>query len=1102
MSSIVLAAAVAVLVPTLARAGVIVEEAQRGFAADQAGLKTGDVLVAWRRAASPPANPEAAHGAIESPFDLQEVEREQAPRGPLMLIGTREGVPLEVSLPPGSWRLKCRPPMDSGDLEGYEEGGRRVLAEDHDKALALWRDVALARRSAGDEPTATWLFAKAARVAAQKRRWETADACLNEIPSGTERPVDRLVQVHALVGVAEALEVQNEFDRANRRYEEALVARRSLSSPSLMEAWILNRRALIAGARGESRSEEDIRHALAMTEALAPDSLDVANVLNTLGITATYSGRLEDAADHHRRALAIRQRLAPEGLDAAGSHNNLGLIAERQGDFVVAEEHYRRSLEIKEKLALENDLSTANTLNNLGNVAWKRGDFEAAEEHYQRALAISQRAAPESLGLANALANLGALMDDRGDHAAAEEHLRQALRIKERVAPESGNVARSLNNVALHALEEGDLAEAERLLTRALAIDEKVAPDSLDVAASLTNLAEVESKRGQTARALEHLARAAAIVGQRGPNSTRAAATAYAQGEMALARGDLDGAEAHYRRALDVRRERAPGTSGEAEACERLAAIERRRGRLEPALVLYRQALEAIETQRRRLGGTNQGRLRFSAQYAPFYRDTIDVLMGLGRGEEAFHVLERYRARGFLAMLAERDLVFSTDISAELDRERRLANAEYDRALAGLGDAKDDTLTARRGELDRARRRQADVEVRIRAASPRLAALQYPEPLDLPAARRALDPGTLVLSYSVGPDKSYLFAVGPGPDDFSATAIDATTETLRAEVARFREELDGRRPRRGRLQRAAQRLSRVLLSPVAGPIRRAERILIVPDGPLHLIPFAALADPSPSGPFRYVVAVKPLSLAASVTVFAQLVRERRLRASPCIVAFGAPDYSAASAPASSIPQLRSAQTRGLDLRALPGARDEVQALQRLYPDSSQTYLGAAATEETAKAASRGASVVHFACHGLASEDTPLESALALSFPHGWQPGRDNGLLQAWEVFEQLRIDADLVTLSACRTAVGKEMSGEGMLGLTRAFQYAGARSVLASLWAVDDGRTADLMKSFYRHLRSGESKDMALRAAQLHMIRSPASHPYHWAGFQLVGDWR
>jgi CHAT domain-containing protein len=171
-----------------------------------------------------------------------------------------------------------------------------------------------------------------------------------------------------------------------------------------------------------------------------------------------------------------------------------------------------------------------------------------------------------------------------------------------------------------------------------------------------------------------------------------------------------------------------------------------------------------------------------------------------------------------------------------------------------------------------------------------------------------------------------------------------------------------------------------------------------------------------------------------------------------------------------------------------------------------------------KERARSGRYLHFACHSVLDEQLPLNSALVLTVPRTPRKDQDDGLLQAWEVMETVRLDAELVTLSACETALGREAGGEGLLGLTRAFQYAGARSVLASLWAVGDESTAELMKRFYGHLQSGKDKAEALRSAQLEIIaaaRAPAaegtrgvsrvsasvgSHPYRWAAFQLVGD--
>ncbi len=173
--------------------------------------------------------------------------------------------------------------------------------------------------------------------------------------------------------------------------------------------------------------------------------------------------------------------------------------------------------------------------------------------------------------------------------------------------------------------------------------------------------------------------------------------------------------------------------------------------------------------------------------------------------------------------------------------------------------------------------------------------------------------------------------------------------------------------------------------------------------------------------------------------------------------------------------------------------------------SEAFYLGEEATEEKAKALGKGVRYIHFACHGFLDELFPLNSGLALSIPPAVIEGRDNGILQAWEVFERMRIDADLVTLSACETGLGKEMGGEGLIGLTRAFQYAGARTVLASQWKVADVATSELMTRFYSYLKAGLSKDRALQFAQIEFIRNPdrtISHPYFWAGFLLNGDWK
>jgi CHAT domain-containing protein len=262
----------------------------------------------------------------------------------------------------------------------------------------------------------------------------------------------------------------------------------------------------------------------------------------------------------------------------------------------------------------------------------------------------------------------------------------------------------------------------------------------------------------------------------------------------------------------------------------------------------------------------------------------------------------------------------------------------------------------------------------------------------------------------------------------------------------------------------------------------------------------------PGDPPLFLAEWKPLHTVLSATVYAELRRGRHAaRSGPKlpIVAFADPRYRPpAGAPADPAASPLARYRRGLP--PLPASRAEAGSLVSLYGASAKVYLGTTATEAQAKSLPARARIVHFATHALLDPRFPLDSALALADP-GAAGADDNGLLQAWEIFERLRFDADLVTLSACETGLGRDAAGEGLIGLTRAFQYAGARSILATLWAVSDRSTAELMRRFYTRLRAGQPKDVALQQAQRELLKSGdprLAHPYHWAAFELIGDGR
>jgi len=1120
----------------LSASGVVVERVAPGGTAATAGLAPGDVLVEWSRAASPPANPAPASGRFLSPFDVREVEVEQSPRGELTVLGLRGDQPLQMVIPSGRWRMDTRPAFDPATRAAYLEALSAIETGDVLVGVSALERLAASARERGNLTLAAWLFTRAASALQSPDTWADNRRLLDAAVHSAQSSGDPRLAARTWELLGEALKRQGQFEEAAQAHQQALGIRQELAPESLAVAASLNHLGSVVWRQGDlERARELWERCMALRARHAPDSIDEAASLNNLGILAYDRGDLEAADDLWGQSLAVIERLEPDSVLVAASLNNLVLVAHHRGDLATAEERGRRALAILERLEPDSFPLIA-SLNNLGLVAHTRGDLATAEEAWRRAAAILEQIAPTSLELAAVLNNLAEVASIRGDLAAAEDVNRRALAIREALAPVSLDVAMSLYNLSLVAGARGDGETKERLALRAFEMRQQLAPNSLPVATSLGALGSLALDGEDLDSAEELFHRAFEIRGRLAPGSQIEARSLHALGEVARRRGDLSRAEDLFRRALATLEVLTPGTVNEAESLHALGLVLRDRGRPEPAREMLTRAVAALEAQRVRRGGTLERRGLGRTSHLAVYHDLIHLLLDMDRPEEAFAVLERSRAQGLLAILAERDLVFAADIPKELDRERRMTAAAADRVLADLGglsvSAAAPDATGQRGigglvpvdgadqrdellaELRRLRRRQEEIRTRIRAASPRLAALIAPEPLDVEGARAMLETGTVLLAYVVGDQGCHLFVVEEGRAGLQVVALEIDSAELSSLVHRFRVLIQSPTSGEDEIARLALRLGDTLLAPVTPALIRARRLVIVPDGPLHLLPFAALRLSPDRDDERFLVELKPLSVVVSATLLAELKRARRPSRPPKVVAFADPSYPehAGSGTPLAVAALRS----GVSLRSLPATRREAESLRSLYGPGTVTWLGDEATEERVKSLDRSASILHLAAHGLVSERLPLESAIALAVPGVPNQAGDNGLLQAWEVLEQVRIDADLVTLSACATALGKEVTGEGIVGLTRAFQYAGARTVLASLWAVADDSTAELMDRLYRQLHAGTATDEALRAAQLELLSAPlrlpsgdgetreldAHHPFHWAAFQVIGDWR
>lgn len=908
---------------------------------------------------------------------------------------------------------------------------------------------------------------------------------------------------------------------ALRFHEKALDIFERLDPLSLNTAACLNNLGALSFSRGDYEAAESyLQRALKIRRHHAPDdSMHVANNLVSLGVVAKNRGDLKRALDHYHRALDIQQRLAPNSPAVAGTLINLGNLTALYGDLAQAESLYLQSLEIHEQTSPES-LGMALLRMNLGSIARRRGDFARAETWYREALELQLRVAPEGEKRSTLEAGLGALLMERGEFAAAEKHLKRALELKQERAPGGLPVASGWNDLGVLAQRRRRPAEAAELLGRALAIQLASESGELESTSSRINLGTLALEQGDLATAERHLQEAVRILEPLAPES-HATAVAYSTlGEVKLRTGELPAATRYLSSALELFEQQGLESYHQVECFERLARIARRKNQPQEAWAHLSRAIEILEAQIGKLGGARELQGSFRARYGYVYRSAIEVLLELGRPAEAFQVLEGRRARSLLAMLAERDLVFA-DVPEELERQRRRLAARHDQILEQLTrpETSSDQRRELRAKLEQLHSERRALRGRIREASPRLAELEDPRPASLDQIRGALDPGTVLLSFSVGAESSHLFVVD-AEKALSVFELDLGEVELRDLVRGFSTLIEERRNPSSRsfepLLAAGAELYRRLLAPVQGILDQGRRALVVPDGPLFQLPFSALVAESPAeqanqADRRYWIEQMPVHTIVSATLYTQL-RNRRPKTGPGgeLVAFGDPlfasEHAVTAAPesASLEPQVRS-MSRYFELRPLPGSRREAQEIAKLFADRGRLWLGADATEQRAKSLSPGVSYVHFATHGLLNERFPLDSAIVLSLGQG---GPENGLLQVWEIFERVRVDADLVVLSACRTAAGGYVDGEGLIGLTRAFQYAGAASVVAGLWNVEDPTTAELMVHFYRELRRGMAKDDALRSAQLSLIgradgsNAKAAAPYYWAAFQLHGDRR
>jgi CHAT domain-containing protein/Flp pilus assembly protein TadD len=773
---------------------------------------------------------------------------------------------------------------------------------------------------------------------------------------------------------------------------------------------------------------------------------------------------------------AILYRQVGEKSSEARSLAYIGYIYDSLGEKQKALEFYNQALPLFQTVG--NREGEAATFNNIGSVYNSLGEKQKALEFYNQALSL-RRAVGDRRGEAYTLHNIGFVYDSLGEHQKALEFYNQALPLRRAVGDRGGEAA-TLNNIGLVYDDLGEHQKALEFYNQALPLIRTVGGREGE-AATLNNIGAVYNSFGEKQKALKTYNQALSLLRAVGDRRGEAY-TLHNIGFVYDSLGEHQKALEFYNQALPLRR--AVGDrEGEADTLYNVASLQRNQGNLKQALTLMDSVITIIENLRTKIG-SQELRASYFATVQDYYELYIDLLMQLhqqnpnqGYDALALNASERSRARGLLELLTEAGTDIRSGVDPKLvDRERtlqqQLDTVEKRRIQILSGNHTKEQAEAIKREqitlLEDYRQVQAD----IRATSPSYAALTQPKPLTLTEIQQqVLDDDTLLLQYSLGKERSYLWAV----TKTSITSYELPKRTeIEAAAQQFYRLLNSPDYRLGQQRsiirveptspatEAVTNLSQMLLEPVAQQLGN-KRLLIVSDGALQYIPFSALPVPGAKETEVVPLLVKHeivnLPSASTLAVLRNEINGRKpapktvaVLADPIfssnderlktLVGVGAqgvaPLQRAMPDDVDSLALARSARESGVTFKRLPFTRTEGDRILSLVPTAQkmQAFDFAASRTTATNPQLSQYQIVHFATHGILNSKNPELSGIVLSLVD--EKGTpENGFLRLQDIFN-LNLPAELIVLSACETGLGQDVKGEGLVGLTRGFMYAGS----------------------------------------------------------------
>ena len=823
-------------------------------------------------------------------------------------------------------------------------------------------------------------------------------------------------------------------------------------------------------------------------------------ILGNIGVVYAQRGDYQKGLNYFHQKLAIVKELSDKSEEAQ-ILTNIGVISDWKGDTQEALEWYKKALRIIEEL--DNIQRKAWILGNIGVVYEKLSDYPQALDYYHQALKIFQDLKNRA-DEAWMLGNIAAVNSKLGDDKKALDYFTRALKIMQEVGDKKyeGWVVGTIGSIYKRL---GETDKSFEYLNKALNIAREIGDKRIEIA-HLGNIGSNYQELGEYEKSAECLKQGLEIAEQIGDKMS-ATELLIILGILHRDLKDFNKSIEDFNKALLIGNEiSAPRIVWNAEWG--LALSYEKKDKFYEAIKHYKNAINTIESVRGKLE-TEEQKVGFLRGKIEIYEGFIRLLFKLWEKEknlayiqESFHVAERAKSRAFLDMIAEAKVSPTASLSSELEfqeknLQRQLTNIQQKLMDAKIKEEEREKLYL---ELQQIESKYNEFILELRENNPKYASLVYPEPYTLDKVQqKLLDEKTFMIEFFMGEENSFSWIISK--DKILWFNSFPSEKELFEKIATYQSQISQRKIKLN--FQLGKEIFDILLKDALGQVPLSSHLIVIPDGPLLRFPFEALVTEIKKGSPRYLLEDFTLTYAPSASVLGEVKKIQKTTITEPIdlLALGNPVIEEEGKEVSATFEfLRSS---GVHLSPLPFAEEEVFSINQIYREKgkdTELYVKEKALEEVVKSRNTEQfNTLHFATHGLIDDQVPALSGLILTPSE--DPEGEDGFLRLNEIFN-LSLNADLITLSACETALGKEVRGEGMIGLTRAFFYAGARSIVASLWMVSDRSTSELMEDFYLNLVEGKKPAEALRQAKIKLLKGPDllyKHPFFWAPFVIMG---